>query len=364
VGNNAGTRWLAYCRADGPTSAFSTTEVSITLKLTTTLSGEGQIVHPVGGSTHAVSGNSLTFAATPFWWHAKLRSETILTKTEWPLSSETPSYDVFMTAPTHPVYAGQDFWINVYNYASYGEQEASSFTFALTFDAAVVEYVGSNQNRNFGGMDVGAPAPNQRVFKCGGESASSSAVLSGFFWYFSVRFRFKSTVGVSSDPTTGTATGIKIEKQGIATGANLGIGAAAGYMSIYDFRAAEGGNDGADSVHMVVEAPTNRAVSAAAFQLARLPPPKPWPTTDEGNGVLLRGAFWNPRARRSSSTRTPGRRATTWASFSTIASSAAWSSTIGSRPPSWTTMRGGRTRRWLPTSSRVRSPPRPARPTT
>ena len=254
IGNNAGSRWVSYCSASALESAFSTSDASAVLKLSLSHSGQTNMDHSVGGS-FAATDNVLTLAATPFWWHSNMRSETT-SMTAWPIVN-TPSYDIFMTAPTHPVYAQETFEVQFYNYASYSSQKVNAFTFSINYDHTVVDYVQLTQNTHFNSFSVDTSTNGLIVVSTDGASGGD---LEGFFWYFSMDFRFKAGTAASSNPSQGTATGIKLFKQTVANSGNNNIGSSSNYASIYDFRSSQGGNVESDSLHMVVEAPSYRAM--------------------------------------------------------------------------------------------------------
>ena len=130
----ASSRWLYYCQGDALLSAFSSASLSETVLYTTTSLSSSSHTEDLGGSDAWL--NNLTLARTPDWWHATLRTNQD-SSASWP-GPYAPAQATVATTPTYPLYPGEQFELQIYNYQSYASNVASP-GFTVAYDPTVLE---------------------------------------------------------------------------------------------------------------------------------------------------------------------------------------------------------------------------------
>ena len=116
-------------------SAFSSASLSETVLYTTTSLSSSSHTENLGGSDAWL--NNLTLARTPDWWHATLRTNQD-SSASWP-GPYAPAQATVATTPTYPLYPGEQFELQIYNYQTYASNVAS-LGFTVAYDTSVVSY--------------------------------------------------------------------------------------------------------------------------------------------------------------------------------------------------------------------------------
>ncbi|KAL1529501.1 hypothetical protein AB1Y20_000447 [Prymnesium parvum] len=248
-------RFLASCEATVSESAFPPPGgVDVLIGVDFRAS---ELAHNHSYALNATNGGALpqlTLHAPPYWYSREMRS-THQTKAAWPLAAVLPAVATVVTAPTHPVYIGEPFEVLVYNSAEYIAPPVHAFAFKCSYSASVVEFVSHDVNPQYSGWSV-TSTPGLITLRTSGSSRSPA--LDGFFWLFTLRFRFVSGVAACCEGVE-TDTTIRVQRnEGTGIGTNpvkMSDGSAGnGVAVVFDVRpAAHSGVS--SSVHMAIRTP-------------------------------------------------------------------------------------------------------------
>ncbi|KAL1507829.1 hypothetical protein AB1Y20_007437 [Prymnesium parvum] len=248
-------RFLASCEATVSESAFPPPGgADVLLGVDFRVS---ELAHNQTYALNATNGSALPqlkLHAPPYWYSREMRS-THQTKQAWPLAVVIPAVATVVTAPTHPVYVGEPFEVLVYNAAEYIAPPLHAFAFSCSYSASVVEFVGHEVNPQYTGWSV-ASSPGLITLRTSGSSRSPA--LDGFFWLFTLRFRFVTGVAACCEGI-GTDTTIRVQRnEGTGVGTNpvkMSDGSAGnGVTVVFDVRnTADSGVS--SSVHMAIRMP-------------------------------------------------------------------------------------------------------------
>ena len=131
--------YIGYCKVSVPSSSFGASEKDEAVSLT------------VGGVSAAfLNDATVTLSAPPNWYSGELRSPS-----SGPRSASVPhlSEPLFVTMPTHPLYANEDFDVLVFANTALSNTnhncagvvcELYQFDIRMTYDASVLSYRGES----------------------------------------------------------------------------------------------------------------------------------------------------------------------------------------------------------------------------
>ena len=156
----------------------------------------------------------------------------------------TPVQPTVVTTPTYPLYANDEFDVNVYNYETYNAGDVSSLSFTATYDPNVVTYVSFTQNSNFKTFSEYTGVTEEVSFASSGLAETAVGTMNSFFRYATLRLR----VSGSQVTTSGVSTGISVFFTSLANEGNNNV-FQHHYSSVYDFRheSTHGGSQSGES---------------------------------------------------------------------------------------------------------------------